>query len=129
MQPVLGAPYDPDVVTAPFVFSDSKGTSFDPTWASQWTLPATRHVYEMIAFSAMAHLEPPERVLIAARWGSKATGDCVGDVPDLCRGMRGSAHTEEELVEIFACRRPELGALLERGQRMYPGKRGTWRSP
>lgn len=109
MQPVL----------VPFVFSDSNGTSFDPAWASQWTSPASRHVYEMIAFSAMAYLEPPKRVLIAARWGSKAVGDCVGD---MCRRMRGSAHTEQDMVEMFACGRPALGALLERGQSMYPGK-------
>jgi hypothetical protein len=58
-----------------------------------------RHVYEMIAFSAMAHLEPQ-------RCSSPRAGAPTGMRGRRTRPVPRDLHTEEELVEIFACRRP-----------------------
>jgi hypothetical protein len=115
------APLRPDVVTAPFVFSDSKGTSFDPNGRHNGRRrPLSRIRDDRVQRDGA----PGAPRAVSPRWGSKATETAH---PHLCRGMQ-SAHTEEELVEIFACRRPRWAPLGE-ASACTQVRGGTWRLP
>jgi hypothetical protein len=103
MQPVLSA-LRPDVVAAPFVFSDS---------APRSTLLG-RHNGRRRPSSRIRD----DRVQRDGAWSPEgAHRRALGLKDHRMRGrrtrpVRDGLHTEEELVEIFACRRPS-GALLE----------------
>jgi hypothetical protein len=84
-------PYDPTSLRR--LCSATKGTSFDPTWASQWTSPASSRIRDDRVQRDGAPGAP--EVLIAARWGSN--WDAWATYPTCAAGSAHRGGTRRDL--------------------------------